>query len=139
MARGHPDWGRQSARQRFSESVGATPYEQKITVAAGVTAGSPTSQNMDMEKGEVAFVQVRFPSGPAGLLGVSIHDEAGTTQLWPGGTGWFTGDNEVIDFDTEYKLAEDGSAFRCVIKGYNSDDTYPHAALVRLWVIPHPA
>lgn len=139
MARGAPDWGVSAARQRFSQTVGATPYEQKITVAANVAAGAPTTQNMDMEKGEVAYVQVRFPSGSAGLMGVSVHNEDGTTQLWPGGTGWFTGDNEVIEFETEYKLVQDGSAYRCVIKGYNSDDTYPHAALVRLWVIPYPA
>ncbi len=140
MTRGHPDWGRVSARQRFSETVGAKLYEQMITVGKGVVSGSPTSQDMNLEKGEVAWIQVRFPAGPSALLKVAIFAGDGTTQLWPGGTAtWFTGDNEVIEFDTEYKIVIEDSTYKLVLKGYNDDDTYEHSALVRAWVIPYPA
>lgn len=140
MPRGTPDWGRVSARQRFSETVGAVLYEQMITVAANVAVGSPTSQDMVMEKGEAAWIQVRFPAGPAGLLHIAIFDSDGTTQLFPGGSGtWFIGDNEVIEFDTEFKLTTPNGDYKFVLKGYNEDDTYQHSALVRVWVIPYPA
>ncbi len=140
MARGHPDWGQVSARQRFSETVGAKLYEQKITVAKNVASGSPTSQNMVMEVGEVSWIQIRFPRGPAALLHVAIFDSDGTSQLWPGGTAtWFEGDDEVIEFDTEFKLTTSNADYKFVLKGYNEDDTYPHSALVRAWVIPHPS
>jgi len=140
MTRGTPDWGRVSARQRFSETVGAKLYEQIITVARGVVVGAPTTQDMTLEKGEVSWVQVRFPAGPAALLKIAIFAGDGTTQLWPGGTAtWFSGDNEVIEFDTEYKIVTANAAYKLVLKGYNDDDTYEHSALVRAWVIPYPA
>ena len=140
MTRGYPDWGRVSARQRFSETVGAKLYEQEITVPANTLVGDAVPQNMVLEKGEVSWIQVRFPTGPSALLHVAIFAADGTTQLWPGGTAtWFVGDNETIEFDTEYKIVPLVADYNLVLKGYNDDDTYPHSALVRAWVIPYPA
>ena len=140
MARGYPDWGRETARLRFSETVGAKLYEQIITVAAAVVVGSPTSQDMTLVKGECSWLQIRFPKGPAALLKIAIFAADGTTQLWPGGSAtWFRGDDEVIEFDTEYSITAVTGVYKFVLKGYNDDDTYPHAALVRAWVIPFPA
>ena len=140
MARGSPDWGRVSARQRFSQTVGAKLYEQVITSPAATVVGSPTTQNMTLEKGEAAHIRVRFPAGPAALLHVAIFAADGTTQLWPGGSAtWFTGDNEDIEFETEYKITPLVADYKFVLKAYNDDDTYAHSALVRVWVIPYPA
>ncbi len=140
MTRGHPDWGRVSARMRFSETVGAKLYEQKITVAKGVASGSPSSEDLILEKGEVSWIQVRFPAGPSALLHIAIFAGDGTTQLWPGGSAtWFVGDDEVIEFDTEYSIVIEAADYKLVLKGYNEDDTYEHSALVRAWVIPYPA
>jgi len=93
-----------------------------------------------MVKGEISWVQIRFPKGPAALLKIAIFAADGTTQLWPGGAAtWFRGDDEVIEFDTEYKIVPLAAVYKVILKGYNDDDTYPHAALVRAWVIPYPA
>jgi hypothetical protein len=95
---------------------------------------------MTLEKGEVSWVQIRFPKGPSGLLHIAIFAGDGTTQLWPGGTAtWFVGDDETVEFDTEYKIVIQAAAYKLVLKAYNEDDTYPHSALVRAWVIPYPA
>jgi hypothetical protein len=137
--RGHPDWGQVSARQKYSETVGATLYETTITAPANTPAAAPASQDMALTKGEISWLEVRFPKGPAGLMGVAIFDSDGSTQLWPGGTAtWLTGDNEVIPLDTSFVVTQTGGAYKVVLKAYNNDDTYPHAALVRLWVIPYP-
>ena len=140
MGRGYPDWGKESARLRFSETVGAKLYEQTITSPRATVVGSPTTQDMTLEKGEVSWVQIRFPKGPSGLLHIAIFAGDGTTQLWPGGTAtWFVGDDETVEFDTEYKIVIQAAAYKLVLKAYNEDDTYPHSALVRAWVIPYPA
>jgi hypothetical protein len=71
---------------------------------------------------------------------VAIFAADGTTQLFPGGTStWFKGDNEVIEFETEYKITAVDTTYKFVLKAYNDDDTYEHSALVRVWVIPYPA
>ena len=140
MARGYPDFGRVSARQRFSETVGSKLYEQDITVPANTLVGAPVSQNMVLEKGEITWAQVRFPGGPAGLVKVAIFDSDGTTQLWPGGTAtWISGDNEPVDWDTQFTITAVGGVYKVILKGYNDDDTYPHTAKVRLWVVAYPA
>ena len=139
MARGYPDFGRVSARQRFSEAVGAKLYEQEITVPPNTLVGAPVSQNMVLEKGEITWAMVRFPRGPAGLLKVAIFDSDGVTQLWPGGTGtWISGDNESPEWDTQYAVTEVLGVYKVIIKGYNDDDTYTHKGKVRLWVTPYP-
>ena len=138
MSRGSPDWQPWTAVQRFSATGGATPYEQKITVAANVAEGSPTTQAITLEKGFVSHVWIRFPQGPAGLFHVGIYNEA--TKLWPGAAGqWFTGDNEVIEFDTEYDVPQITGTYKLTIAGWNEDDSYEHSALVRIWVVKLPA
>lgn len=138
MPRGSPDYQPWTGLQRFAGTGGATPYEQKITVAANVVAGSPTSQIITLAKGFVSHVWIRFPAGSAGLTGIAIFNEA--TQLWPGTAAtWFTGDNEIVEFDTEYDVPLITATYKLTIKGYNSDDSYEHAVLVRIWVVALPA
>lgn len=139
MARGYPDFGRVSARQRYSETVGAKLYEETISVPANTLVGAPVSQDMILEKGEITWAQVRFPGGPADLLKVAIFDSDGVTQLWPGGSGtWISGDNESPEWDTEFTITSVGGVYKAVLKGYNDDDTYAHSAKVRLWVVAYP-
>ena len=140
MARGYPDYGRVSARQRFSQDPGAHVEEQKITVLAGVPEGTPTSQNFVLYKGEIGFIEVRFPSGPSGLLHIALYDADGTTKLWPKAAGaWYAGDAEAVEIETEFTINAVASVYKLVLKGYNEDITYDHSAKVRAWVIPYPA
>lgn len=137
MARGSPDWQPWTAIQRFSATGGATPYEQRITVPANTPEVSAVSQDILLTKGFVSHVWIRFPQGPVGLLSIAIYDQG--TKIWPGGTGqWFTGDNEVIEFDTEYDVPLVGTERKLTIKGFNTDDSYEHAALIRIWVVKLP-
>jgi len=111
MARGHPDWQPWTAVQRFAGTGGATPFELLVTTASGVTALVPDETDMPLVKGFISHVWLRFPQGSSGLMGVSLWDHVadGGVQLWPGTADtWFTGDNEVIEFDTEYDVPLDG-------------------------------
>jgi len=137
MTRGAPDWKPWTAVQRFSEAIGAQLFEQKITVPANTVIGAPESQSIDLIKGFIAHVEVRFPTGPAGLLHIAIFDEA--TQLWPGTVDtWFSGDNESISFDTEYVVPLVVADYKLTAQGYNEDDSYEHVALIRVWVVKLP-
>lgn len=137
MTRGSPDYQPWTSVQRFAATGGATPYEQKITVPAGTTSAAPVSQDITLDKGFVSHVWIRFPQGPAGLMGIAVYDAA--TQLWPGGAGqWFFGDNEIVEFGTEYDVPLVGGVRKLTVKGYNDDDSYPHAALIRVWLVKLP-
>jgi len=137
MARGSPDWQPWTAVQRFADTGGASPYEQKATILKAVTSENATYTDIVMEKGFVSHVQIRFPTGPAGLLHIQIWDS--TSQLWPGTADqWFSGDNEVIEFNTEFDVEFVDPDYKLRIKGYNEDDAYPHSVLVRMWVVKLP-
>jgi hypothetical protein len=123
--------------QRFAGTGGATPYEQKATIAAAIAEVSATSTIIVLAKGFVSHVWLKFPTGSAGLLHISVYNEA--TKLWPGIAGqWFTGDNEVVEFDTEYDVPLVGGVYKLTIKGWNEDDSYPHSVIARVWVIALP-
>lgn len=137
MARGSPDWQPWTSVQRFAATGGAKPFEQMITVPANTVVGSPVSQDITLVKGFVSHVVIRFPQGSAALLKIAMFDVA--TQLWPGTSAtWFRGDNEIIEFDTEYDVPLVSAVRKLTIKGYNDDDSYEHSALVRVWVVSLP-
>lgn len=140
MSRGSPDWQPWLAIQRFSKTGGATPYEQKVTIPANTADGDFTPEDMVLEKGFISRMWIRFPRGPAGLLHIRILNDDGTVQLFPGGSGDFTGDNEIIEFDTEQDVPYNATAdeYRIQLDGYNEDDSYEHAALIRVWVVALP-
>ena len=138
MARGSYDWQPWTSVQRFAGTGGATPYELKATVAKDVAEGAATSTAFTLAKGFISKVWLRFPSGPAGLLHIAFYNEA--TRLWPGiETQWFTGDNEVIEFETELDVPLVTTDYKVTIKGWNEDDSFEHSVLARIWVVSLPA
>lgn len=138
MARGHPDWQPWTSVQRFEGTGGAEIFEQLITVARNANGGTTDTQDIALVKGFVAHVQLRFPTGPSGLLQIQVFDQA--TQLWPGTVdSYFIGDNEAIDFDCEVDVPLVGEDYKLTIHGKNMDDSYSHGCLVRVWVVKLPA
>jgi hypothetical protein len=137
MPRGAPDYQPWTNVQRFAATGGATPYEQKITVPANTVVGAPVSQDITLVKGFVSHVGIRFPHGSSWMMGLAIFN--GATQLWPGTAGgWFYGDGELTEWDTEYDVPLVAGVRKLTIKGYNDDDSYAHAALIRMWVVALP-
>jgi hypothetical protein len=137
MARGSPDYQPWNAVQRFSGTGGATPFEQKIDVPAATLVGAPVSQIITLIKGWVSKVSIKFPSGSAGLMHLSIWN--GAVKLWPGNAAqYFTGDNETVDFSTEYDVPFIGGVYKLTIQGWNDDDSYQHSGLIRVWVVALP-
>lgn len=87
-------------------------------------------------KGLVYKVELYFPRGSAGLLGVAIFD--GFFSVWPSNAGeFFTGDDELISFDDLY--LKEAAPFQLDIYTYNYDDTYPHSVDVRVGLVSKEA
>lgn len=137
MAKGAPDYAPWSGAQRLAATGGASIFEQNISIPINTAIASPVSQAIALMKGFVATVEVIIPRGCAGLVGVALFDQA--TQLYPGTAGtWFSGNDERIRFDTDYDIPLVAGVRKLTIKGYNLDDTYPHAPIFRLWVVAYP-
>jgi len=138
MARGSPDFQPWTAIQRFAATGGAVAFEEQIAVPANTTELSPVTQDIVLCKGFISTVRLRFPPGSAGLMHIAVFDQA--TQLWPGSTDqWFSGDNEFIDFDTEYDVPYVTDEYKLTLHGWNEDDSYPHICIARMWVIKLPS
>ncbi len=137
MTRGSPDFQPWNALQRFSGTGGATPFEQKLTTPQNTPVGVPALQDIVLTKGFIAHIAIKFPSGPAGLLHVSLWN--GAVKLFPGDPNqYFSGDNEMIEFYTEYDVPLVVGVYKLTIQGWNEDDSYEHGVLVRVWVIDLP-
>lgn len=138
MPRGHPDWQPWTSVQRFAGTGGAEIFEQMITTARNANGGTTSTQDIVLAKGFVAHVQIRYPTGSNGLYQIQVFDAA--TQLWPSKVdSYFIGDNERIDFDCEVDVPLVVADYKLTIHGKNMDDSYPHGALVRIWVVRLPA
>lgn len=107
-------------------------YAADITTSASTTAGSPLRTALPVTKGLVYKLEVNFPRGSAGLMGVRFM--RGGFQVWPSNRGvWFRGDDNVISFDDTYLIEDAPLMF--VVETYNTDDTYEHEVLIKIGLV----
>lgn len=107
-------------------------YSKKITCLKGGSKEAPKYAVLSVTNGLVYRVEIDFPSGSAGLLGVAVLD--GGKQIWPTTGGeWFTGDDDVIFFEDLY-LKESGP-FVFTIAYYNEDTEYSHSFQIRIGMV----
>jgi hypothetical protein len=104
-------------------------YTGRIITPANTLLTNVKKSELFVSKGLVYKIDVSFPAGSAGLLGVAIYD--GTYQVWPSTGGqWFRGDGVTISFDDVY-LKQD-LPYKFDILTYNLDDTYAHEVDIKL-------
>lgn len=107
-------------------------YSKKIDCDEKGSKLTPEYTVLPVTKGLVYRVEIDFPSGSAGLLGVAVLD--GGRQLWPSTLGeWFTGDDDVIFFDDTYM--KDSGPFVFRVAHYNEDTKYPHSFQIRVGMV----
>jgi len=108
-------------------------YTAKLTIPANTPRDSPVSVTVELERAVITRIIIRIPSGHLVLTGMRIC--YGDMQLWPEESGtWITGENEVIDWTEYFELPDDPTRLR--LEGYNEDDTYDHAFLIRICTLP---
>jgi len=104
-------------------------YTANITTPKNTPLSTLKKTTLSVTTGLVYKVEVYFPAGSAGLMGVAIFD--GLFQVWPSTVGdFFLGDNIMISFDDLY--LKEAAPFDFQVYTYNVDDTYDHFVSVRL-------
>jgi hypothetical protein len=107
-------------------------YVSDITTPANTTKAQPLSTEVKIANGLVYKLEIVFPPGPYGLVGVAIYD--GPHQVWPVHLNtYFRGDNISMSFDDLY--LKEIPPFNFTIKTYNLDDIYEHEVIVRIGMV----
>jgi len=132
MAKGMPDYNVWSTPTRPTPAKGISVYTFDLPIPANTPEGSPTTQNLVLEKGTVSRFNIIIPPGHAALAGLQIY--ADTTQILPK-TGWIKGDRDNLILDVDVSVPLVASTYMLNARGYNIDDTYLHTFYIRIWVL----
>lgn len=107
-------------------------YSVHIKTTEKTLITNPKPTDLFITKGLVYKIELEFPSGSAGLMGVVICD--GGFQVWPSTLGeWFTGDSSLISFEDTY--LKESSPYKFRVFTYNEDTIYPHIVNVRIGLV----
>lgn len=98
-------------------------YSITVTVPKSTTAIAPSRSELSITQGLIYYVELYFPPGPSGLVGVRVFD--GAYQLFPASTTeYMIGDNLLLRYDELYMKEQ--PPFELIVECYNSDDSYDH-------------
>jgi hypothetical protein len=100
-----------------------------LAIPAKTIPGAPVVVSLISTLPKLKSVDLTFPKGCVGLVGVAVFDRgAQVAPLF----GWALGDDRTVHLEVARWL--DGSPFRIDLKGYNLDDTYPHTVIAEVEV-----
>lgn len=97
-----------------------------IRIPAGTAIASPQVTNLVWRQGYPVFVELRFPPGPSGLVGVQLR-HSGQVVIPFRATDFIVADNEIIRWPLENFPYNATWSFR----GYNTG-VYDHTVQVRM-------
>ena len=108
-------------------------YSFDITIPANTLQASPQKTILKLCYGIIHKVDIVFPSGCSGLVGISVNNA--THQVWPTNRGQhFCSDGETISW-REF-LENTTEPFELNALAWNTDQTYEHRLTVRVGVLP---
>ena len=104
-----------------------------VTIPANTPKGNEIVVNAPLPKGVIHKIDIHFPPGPAGLVGVRI--ERSGKPIYPSNPAeWFVSDNETISFNEYYVIEHMDPPFE--LHCYNEDDAYDHTITFRFGILP---
>jgi len=107
-------------------------YTANITTPKNTAKSAPKITRLQVTNGLVYRVEVFFPKGSSGLMGVVVTD--GLYQCWPSNVGeYFIADNDTIGFDDLY--IKEAAPFLFSVITYNLDETFDHFVSVRIGLV----
>ena len=102
-------------------------YSKQLEIAASTTKSDPASTTIQIPPTLVDRVEITFPSGCVGLVGVRFQFQG--RVVWPyNPDGWFRGNGQTVIFSPNIELIDQPNIL--VIEGYNDDDAYGHTVYV---------
>lgn len=111
-------------------------FQASIVIPKNTTEANPTIAILKIAHGIITKFMVRPRPGHAGLAHcVILHHEH---QIAPSTEGMnFAGDAPPIDWEEYYESYQ--PPYELKIKGWNTDDTYPHTFDIYVAVLPRKA
>ncbi len=98
-------------------------FSERLAIPASTTEASPASIDIPILPLTVKTVELTFPSGCVGLVGVWLEYQ--DRQIWPDNPGArFRGNDQAIKFAPSIELEE--PPFIITFRGINDDDTFAH-------------
>jgi len=102
-----------------------------ITIPANTTEKAPKKQWLNLPKGIITSVEVKFAAGCHGMVKIRLFKEA--LQLVPlTEDEWITGDNETVQTETYAELLD--SPYKLKLVACSPDTAYDHIITVRIGV-----
>ena len=107
-----------------------TLYIANVVVPANTPQSAPTRTTIHPNELNITEVEVLFPPGSAGLVGVRFLERGSRFAPGAGSSdAWIVGDSETIRWPEERGIQ---SPAELVIEAYNLDTTYQHTAYCRV-------
>lgn len=108
-------------------------YTAHITTPANTAATAPVVTNLQLVRGVIHLVEFEFPPGNQFLHRLKVLREG--RSLFPTNPdGYLTADGNLIAYREYVEIRDIPTRLR--IETWNLDDTYDHAVLVRVGVLP---
>lgn len=107
-------------------------FSIRITTDANTSELLPLRTLLKCAQGVIYQVDVMFPPGSSGLMGVQIRNQ--NISLYPRNRGeWFIGDNYSLSFPDLFELYIDSNIIE--ILTYNLDTDYSHLCAVSIGIV----
>ena len=102
-------------------------YTERLVIPVNTTEASPASVAIPIIPITVKRVEITFPSGCVGLVGVWFEYQ--DRQIWPNNPeARYRGNDQAIHFSPGLELLE--PPFLLTVLGINEDDTFPHTVYI---------
>ncbi|KKL24256.1 hypothetical protein LCGC14_2417140 [marine sediment metagenome] len=102
-------------------------YSKQLEIPASTLKTAPASIDIEIPPTLVDRVEITFPSGCVGLVGVRFQFQG--RVIWPyNPDGWFRGNGQTVIFSPNIELVDQPNTL--TIEAYNDDDTYKHTVYV---------
>jgi hypothetical protein len=99
-----------------------------VTIPAGTAQATPVTVSLPFDDGELERIEMRWPPGPAGLVGLRIRHSSQVVIPYSVNS-WVVSDDEPIYWNVSGYPATD----KWDVLGYNLG-VYPHTIQIRLLV-----
>lgn len=103
-------------------------FVKPLTISANTASTSPFSEVLVCSPGKVIGVEMLFPPGCVGLVGVRVKEFE--RVIWPTNPDeWIIADGETVEWQEDHDMI--GAPWALTLEGYNDDDTFDHTIYFR--------
>jgi hypothetical protein len=106
-------------------------YSVDLTVPPNTPESAPVQAILNPGVGTIVSVEILFPNGCLGAVGIRIMED--NRQFAPLPFGWLFDNNRAISWKETKRLA--GPPYRITVQGISNASDWPHTVSVRMEII----